>query len=172
MDINFRVAAFDPGGTTGWSTFSALWVPGLPFQQIKWDCGHLGPGNHHDALEQHLGIQRVQFYTVVAERFTDRVSEHSVVLDAKEYEGVIKRYCEAEGVELHLQMPAIAKGFTKNENLKRLGLWEGTKWKHAMDARRHLLWFLINSFPTVRQQFGRAAVELRSELLTKGWPNQ
>jgi len=161
MDINYRVIALDPGGTTGWASYSALWLPGDPvsYSYESWECGHMG-GPHHEQLESWLGMQRVQNYTVVCERFDDRQTGHNVNLVAAEYIGVIKKYCETENVHLVMQMPGVAKPFVKNENLKLLDLWRGVKWKHAMDAQRHLLWYLINGLPH------------RHDLLEKGWPNK
>jgi len=163
IEPNYRVLALDPGGTTGWATYSAyrilstdeVWV----YSYETWTCGHLGPGDHHEELKQLLGLQRVQDYQIVCERFDDRPGgTFSVNLKAKEYIGVVETYCKEERVALFRQMPATAKKFVKNINLQRLELWEGTKWKHAMDARRHLLWFLVNK-------------EKRMTLLAKGWPN-
>jgi hypothetical protein len=162
VDINYRIVALDPGGTTGWATYSALWRPGTnkPYSYEKWDCGHMGPEPHHEQLNIWLGMQRVQNYTVVCERFDDRQTGHKVDLIAGEYIGVVKKYCYEEEVDLVMQMPGVAKPFTKNDNLKKLGLWQGTKWKHAMDAERHLLWYMINGEPH------------RHDLLEMGWPNR
>lgn len=162
MGPNYRVIAFDPGGTTGWATYTALWSPGLPipYSYEAWHCGQLGPDKHHAELKQLLGLQRLENYTVVCERFTDRKTGHNVDLMAREYIGVIETYCQEEGVKLAMQMSGAAKPFVKNANLKSLGLLEGPKWKHAMDARRHLLWYLINGTPH------------RHDLLQKGWPNE
>ncbi len=167
LDINFRIAAFDPGGTTGWATYSALWIPGLPHQNIRWDCGQIGPEKHHMALEQLLGLQQVQHYIIVCERFTDRVTEHHVDLMAREYIGIIEAFCESRKVPLVMQMSSAAKNFTKNPNLKSLGLWSGAEWKHAMDARRHLLWFIVNSAEAPRHM-----QDIKRKLLTEGWPNK
>jgi hypothetical protein len=163
IDYNYRIIALDPGGTTGWATYTALWVPGIPsaFTYEMWDCGQMGPDKHHTQLKSWLGIQRLQRYTVVCERFDDRATGNAVNLAAKEYIGVVEQYCEEDAVyDLKMQMPGIAKSFSSNQNLKNLGLWKGNKWRHAMDAYRHLLWFMINGEPS------------RHDLLAKGWPNK
>jgi hypothetical protein len=161
-DFNYGILALDPGGTTGWAAYRALRITTdgpVEFYQEEWTCGQLGPEKHYRALETLLGNQRVTGYQVVCERFDDRPGgTFSVNLMAKEYIGVVETFCEAEQVEMFRQMPATAKKFVTNTALKNLGLWEGTKWKHAMDARRHLLWFLVNK-------------EKRFDLLAKGWPN-
>lgn len=163
MDVNYRVIAFDPGGTTGWASYSCLYVPGTTQKYFseKYAMGHLGAHEHHQQLEQLLGMQRVSAYTVVCERFDDRPGgTFSVNLKAKEYIGVIEKYCAEDDVPLIRQMPATAKTFVKDVNLKRLDLFYGKKWKHAMDAERHLLWYLVNGSPK------------RTDILAKGWPNE
>jgi hypothetical protein len=156
-DINYRVIAFDPGGTTGWSTYSAH-KSGSTYTQEEWACGHLDQPNHHQQLKILLGNQRVRTYKVVCEKFNDRPgATNSVNLIARDYIGVVELYCQEEGIELHRQMPATAKGFVKDKNMRAMGLFV-RNWKHAMDARRHLLWFLIHR-------------ENRFEFLATGWPN-
>lgn len=164
VDINYRVIALDPGGTTGWATYSAHWDKELNLfttngsDLYPWACGQL-EGKHHSQLEHLLGLQHVQHYWVVCERFDDRSTGHAVNLVAREYIGVVERFCQDRHVPMVRQLPATAKGFVKNQNLKNLDLWDGVKWKHAMDARRHLLWYLIHGEPH------------RYDLLQKGWPN-
>jgi hypothetical protein len=165
LDINFRIIALDPGGTTGWATYSAVKIPGLDMLRYEsWHCGHLGPSKHHAALNQLLGMQHVQDYTIVCERFTDRVTEHAVDLAAREYIGIVEAFCQEREVPLVMQMSSTAKVFTKDTNLKKLGLWS-PGWKHAMDARRHLLWYIINGTPERHSALNK----VKSQLLNKGW---
>lgn len=163
LQPNYRVIAFDPGRTTGWAAYSALYIPGTTVEYFSetYTMGQLGPEDHHVRLNQLLGMQRVQNYTVVCERFEDRpAGTTSVDLKAKEYVGTIETFCEEEDVPLFRQMPAAAKGFVKDENLRRLGIYHGKRWKHAMDGQRHVLWYLINGGPR------------RLDILKKGWPNE
>jgi hypothetical protein len=160
---NFRVIGIDPGGTTGWATYSAYRTYDMidkvyTYEDVEWTCGQLGPDPHHLALEQLLGLQRVRYYTVVCERFTDRVTGHSVDLTAREYIGVIQKYCQEDEVDLVMQMSAQAKKFTNSKNLRELGLYRA-KDKHAMDAYKHCLWYLIHGKPKMYS------------LLETGWPN-
>jgi hypothetical protein len=160
---NCRVIGIDPGGTTGWATFSAYRYfdyasQSYEYEDVEWTCGQLGPEKHHQALEQLLGLQRVEYYTIVCERFTDRVTGHSVDLTAREYIGVIQKYCQEDKVPLVMQMSAQAKGFTNSKNLRKLGLYYA-KDKHAMDAYKHVLWYLIHGQPKMYS------------LLETGWPN-
>lgn len=165
LEPNFRVIAFDPGGTTGWGAYSCLVVPGMEQATIYlsqgWTCGHITGPNHHQELENFLGSQRVTMTTIVCERFDDRATGHHVNPIALEYIGVIKKWCDENDVALRMQMPSQAKSFVKDVNLKRLGIWQGKKWKHAMDAYRHLLWYQIHG------DLGR-----RNDLLQIGWPNK
>jgi hypothetical protein len=161
MDVNYRVIGIDPGGTTGWAVYSAYRIlvdKKYVYTNEHWTCGQLGPEKHHQALEQLLGLQRVETYVVVTERFTDRIKQTAVNLMAREYIGVVEKYCQEEGVELVMQSSSQAKGFTRPPNLKRLGLYVYTK-KHAMDAYKHVLWYLINGRPK------------RDTWLERGWPN-
>lgn len=165
IEPNMRVLALDPGGTTGWATYSCLIIPGIPAATLyltqKFDCGHITGARHHQQLEDFLGNQRVQQFIVVCERFDERPGKSFAVNPvALEYIGVVKRWCSENQVKLVMQMPSQAKGFTTDLNLKRLEIWQGKKWKHAMDAYRHLLWYLIHG------DIGR-----RPDLLARGWPN-
>jgi hypothetical protein len=161
INPNYRILAFDPGGTTGWAMYSALKIPGRPYPwgNELWTCGQMSEPNHHQQLEQFLGMSRVQYTTIVCETFDDLATGHHVDPIAGEYIGVIKGWCEEDGVPLKMQRPGVAKPFTKDINLKRLDLWQGKAWGHAMDAYRHLLWYMIHGEPN------------RHDLLKIGWPN-
>ncbi len=163
LEPNMRILALDPGGTTGWGAYSCLIIPGIEMATIymsqKFTCGHITGANHHLELRNFLGNQRTTAFVVVCERFDDRATGHHVDPVALEYIGVVKDWCEENDVPLVMQMPSQAKTFTKNVNLRRLGIWEGSRWKHAMDAYRHLLWYLIHTTG-------------RNDLLEKGWPNE
>lgn len=162
LEPNFRILALDPGGTTGWAAYSALIIPGIEFATIsmsqRFTCGHITGDKHHVELENFLGSQRLAAFVVVCETFDDTASGHSVNLMAREYIGVVEKWCQENDVPLVMQRPGVAKPFTKDINLKRLGIWKGVKWKHAMDAYRHLLWHMIHTTG-------------RKDLLETGWPN-
>jgi len=143
----YRVLALDPGGTTGWATYTTEAEGVKPYDRLDFTSGHLGPEKHHQALEVLLGNQRTTYFTVVCERFQDRVGEHSINLMAREYIGVVERWCQENETQLVMQTPAYAKGFILDYNLKEAGLWDGPKWKHANDAKRHLLSYMINGTP-------------------------
>jgi len=157
-----RIVALDPGGTTGWATWTDY-----PLEKDRWKCGHIGPEPHHNALDQFLGMQQTNKFVIVCESFEYRnQSRAGLVLDSCEYIGVVKRFCQERGVLLHMQTAAMGKGFVKDNNLRALGLWSGARWKHAMDARRHLLYYMVGSKNTPTSF---VAPELRLGLLRDGW---
>lgn len=160
-DFNFRIVALDPGKTTGWDTYSAMEiynVDGAPeFYNEKWTGGYLGGDSYHFKLEQLLGLQRVQKTILVVERFDQRINDRAADLTAKEYIGVATKWAQQNDVPVVLQMPAHAKGFVKDANLKKVDLWiPGHVNRHQRDARRHILYYMINQLK-------------RNDLLEKGW---
>lgn len=158
----YRVLAFDPGGTTGWSSYTAERMPAVDgpeeYLQEKWQCGQIGPGDHHLALDRFLGSQQTQEFVVVCESFefrnTDKRHRDNISLISREYIGVIKRFHQQRmeghrGQHLVMQTAGLAKSFIPdtgsmaNKKIKDAGLWYPNS-KHAMDATRHLLWYLVN----------------------------
>jgi hypothetical protein len=159
---NFKVIALDPGGTTGWATFAADRMPDGELYAGVWRRGHLGPGQHHDLLYAFLEMETVATTHIVSESFEYRNRARAgLVLDSKEYIGVTKLFCQQRKLIYYSQTAAQGKGFVKDDNIKRLDLWR-PGWKHAMDATRHLLYFLIHN-PVV------SAPDLRRQLLEAGW---
>lgn len=151
----YRVIAFDPGGTTGWATYTAERVrtPEGKFEYYdeKWACGQLGPGDHHAELELLLQMQHTEDYRVVYETFEFRnAARPGLELVSREYIGVIKLWWQKvqrglDGwIELTAQQPAQAVGklsFTQDRHLKNMGLWR-PGYRHANDAQLHLLYYL------------------------------
>lgn len=143
------IVALDPGGTTGWATYQAetLWNANekQEYYNVKWNCGQLGPGQHHAELYSFLEMQRTDQYQLVCESFEFRQkARDNVVLDSKEYIGVVKLYHQVEHIPLQFQTAAMGKGFVTDDKIKKLDLWY-PGWPHAMDATRHLLYFMVNS---------------------------
>jgi hypothetical protein len=179
----YRVLALDPGGTTGWATYTAKRIPvgGLitegpaeyEYYDEKWACGQIGPDEHHYKLDRFLGHMHTQEFIVVCESFEfrnlDRRDRDNLNLMSREYIGVVKQWHQAlepegydtSGVKLVFQTAAQAKGFIPdkgpqaNKKIKDAGLWYPNQ-KHAMDATRHLLWYLVNR-------------ENRMDLVTRWW---
>jgi hypothetical protein len=159
------VLALDPGGTTGWAYFRAetLYNPEQERREYinsKWLVGQLESPEHHDELNNFLGQCHTTDYRIICERFEYRnQSRAGLDLSSREYIGVTKRFCQARQVPLMMQTAAQAKGFVKDAHIKKLGLWSPGK-KHAMDALRHLLFYLTNSYEDR---------DFRLSLLEKGW---
>jgi hypothetical protein len=161
-----RIIGLDPGGTTGWATYTS--------DLRDWSFGQMGPEEHHEQLDQFLGIQHVRDTVIVVEEFEWRTSkpqmaaygDRYVELISKEYIGVVKRWYQErgslQGLTLLIKPAGVIKPFVKDANIKKLGLWK-PGYKHAMDATRNVLWFLIHS------KDPRVPTTLRLELLQKGW---
>ncbi len=122
--------ALDPGVTTGW----AYLVDG----RVK-GCGQL---EQSDKLSRvfHL-LTTFEPEVIVCETFTYQRRD-KVDLTPKMVEGVIRLWAELEGAALFMQTPAMAKKFFSDNKLKALGLWR-TNQRHAMDAMRHLMYYLV-----------------------------
>jgi hypothetical protein len=163
----FRIIAFDPGGKTGWGTFTAdriLWPEGEPtYGGPKFKSGTITGLNHHQDLYQLLVDSLEETTLVVCESFEFRnVDRMGTELISVEYIGVIRFFCQEFGLMLHLQTASQGKAtsgnaFVKKENLVRLGLWKPNS-KDEMDAYGHLLYHMIHTSHV-----------LRNELLEKGW---
>jgi hypothetical protein len=138
-----RVIALDPGETTGWALYRGDAAEGTS----KFTCGQIGPYEHHNELDILLGhMQGEGEYTIVCERFEYRNNSRAGLnLMSREYIGVAKRFVqERREVEYVMQSAAQAKGFVQDRHIKKLGLWSPGD-KHAMDAYRHLLYYLVNT---------------------------
>src|SRR6266496_5385448 len=176
---SFRILALDPGGVTGWATYTALkmrdpFTNEYEYLNEDWTGGQLGnfdgkkwkPAKHHNELETLLGMQHVHDFTVVCEAFDYRNESRSgLVLMSREYIGVVERFCQERNVPLVMQSASVGKitkkGFVRKENLERLGLWVkggGSTWDHMMDSYGHLLQYMIKN--NVK----------KNELLEVGWP--
>jgi len=136
-----RILALDPGGTTGW----ASWTDG------QYNCGQIGPDEHHLELWDFLGNQQTANFTIVCESFEFRQRARAgLELISKEYIGVAKLFKQERMLELHnnqvqklvFQTAAMGKGFIKDDKIKAKGLWTKGQ-KHAMDAMRHLLYYQV-----------------------------
>lgn len=156
------IVALDPGGTTGWAYFRATKLLNTEDQaeyyDESWSCGQLGPGKHHKQLYDMLGLQHTDEYHIVCESFEYRnKTRPGLELVSREYIGVTELFCQERNVPLHMQSASMGKGFVRDTNIKRLGLWS-VGWKHAMDSYRHLLCYMIN-----------AAHVMEYDLLERGW---
>lgn len=147
--ITQRIIGLDPGGTTGWATYSYS----ADTDKFYWDCGQLGPKKHHLELEALLEMEQVKDYTIVCESFEYRnASRAGLVLVSNQYIGVVENFCQKRNVKLVMQTASVGKitkkSFVKKENLEKLDLWVkggGSSWSHAMDAYGHILQYMIKN---------------------------
>jgi len=151
-----RLVALDPGGVTGWASKR---------EDEQWLFQQIGPEEHHDLLYRMLTSHLPT--VVVCEHFEWRPNRHQnaeygdryVELISREYEGVVKLWGSIFNMPVVIQTAGHAKGFVKDENIKKLGLWQPGQ-KHAMDALRHALRYITdpkNDHPD------------RMKYLQKGW---
>lgn len=147
--MKLTILAFDPGGTTGWAMFRAeeIFDPTTEenrYYDTSWSCGQIGPLEHHNELNTFLELQQTEKTIIVFEAFEYRnQSRAGLNLMSREYIGVIKRFCQERGIPTVKVNASQAKGFVRDTHLKRLGLWFFA-YKHAMDANRHLVNYLVN----------------------------
>jgi hypothetical protein len=166
--INFRILALDPGGTTGWATYSAqrLLNPEGRFEYFEetWDRGQIGPREHHGLLRTLLEMQCVYGFTVVCESFQQYRERDSVNLIPLEYIGVVKSLCQERRVPLTFQSSSQGKvrdnSFVRRKNLLNLGLWYPNA-QHAMDATGHLLFNMIHN--------KGVSTDRKNQLMIDGW---
>jgi hypothetical protein len=157
------VLGLDPGGTTGWCMYRAEIPNQAPhvYNKEEWLHGELGPGEHHLRLLDFLSCMHTDNFIIVCESFEFRQGKQrdNIVLDSKEYIGVVKLYgqsCEAthHGASLPnvvFQTASYGKGFwypripgTKRRDptkLKTVGLYQ-TGSTHMNDATSHVLQYL------------------------------
>jgi hypothetical protein len=163
----YRIIALDPGGTTGYAVLTVGHG-----NAMNWRQGHLGPDEHHKALWALLELQAVSQTAIVCESFEYRNNSRAgLVLVSAEYIGITKLFARERNIPLFFQTAAEGKcgdkTFVRKEHLERLGLWKGTKWKHAMDATAHLVrWIVLES-----KKHPEVGVdeELREWFVLQGW---
>lgn len=173
---DFRIISLDPGGTTGWAMFTSkyvktkdLFAPDSEYVKTfippgTWECGQIGPHEHHKDLYYFLIENWIEETYIVSESFEYRNdSPAGLELVSREYIGIAKLVAAQHRVGLYQQTASQGKvrnkptAFVKPSNLKKLNLWKPGQ-PHAMDAYGHLLYYMINS-----------ARILRTELLEAGW---
>jgi hypothetical protein len=151
-----RIIAIDPGGTTGWATWTRTRLGN------EWACGQIGSDDHHNQLDVLLGNQHVTDFTIVCEGFGQYRDMNEVNLISLEYIGVVKRFAQERFLPVNLQQSQQGKvgGFVKRDNLLTLGLWYPSR-PHAMDAYGHLLYFMLVDYGVDQLT--------RNEILRQAW---
>lgn len=145
-----KVLALDPGGTTGWATFeiradtklkTVLWEG--PVEKHFTESGQLAQPDHHRILYSLLVSQAPDI--IVSESFQNRNNDFANQI-SMEYQGVIKLYDQThKHCRVHWNTASTGKGFATNKKLVHLNIMlkPSERWKHANDARRHLLQYLV-----------------------------
>ena len=140
--------ALDPGETTGW----ALLTEGhklLRSGEIKTKTVEIGI----PALQELLKKYKPNF--VVYEHY--RVYQHKAKdhahsdLHTSQFIGAIKAVCIVWDIPYYAQMASVAKGFCTDEKLKDWRLYKRGE-KHARDAIRHGIYFLIFNWKKVLKE--------------------
>lgn len=121
------ILALDPGGITGWRTYSS----GL------FTAGFLGPDPHHKELWGFL--DSVSADVVVCESFQHTTGKSTELISA-EYVGIVKAWAGINDRKLVMQTSSEGKGFWNDDKLKRISLYVVNK--HIRDATRHLLHYM------------------------------
>lgn len=172
--MTFRILGLDPGGTTGWATFTAesRWSAqeGTTYSKVRWDCGQLADDKHlhHKELDDLLGFMQTDHFIVVCESFEYRNRARAgLELISKEYIGVLNLFYQermqplGKSQQVYYQTASMGKitqnSFVKKRHLQKLGLWSPGL-GHAMDGYGHILYWMIHTGDVLRQ-----------ELLEKGW---
>jgi hypothetical protein len=134
-----KIIGIDPGETTGIAICDTDELP-----HWRWKFDQLGPEEHH--LELSDLLEMLYPSRIVYERFENRGNQAARLVSC-EYIGVIKRYAQAHyrHQEVIVQSASQAKAFWTNDKLKAILLWKGNDLKHAMDATRHVLYYLMQS---------------------------
>lgn len=137
----YRILAFDPGGTTGYKLYDS--------ETDTFSGGQLEP-NHHFKLWSMLNDLKIN--AVVYETFEYRnKSRAGLVLDSREYIGIIRLFEAMYSIPTTKQTPAQAKGFVSDARLKRGGLWVPGH-PHENDACRHLIYYMINTMKVMPEK--------------------
>lgn len=126
------ILALDPGGTTG-----LAWIRDVKDKVV---CSlQVGPYEHHSELWDFLTVNAPEH--IVCESFTYRNGLAKADLIPVEYIGVIRLWCERKERPMTMQTPSMAKKFFDDKKVKAAGLWKPSM-PHAMDAVRHLLYYI------------------------------
>jgi hypothetical protein len=147
-----RIISLDPGGTTGYVVWDSS-HEGVLYFAGSW--GQLGPDPHHEKLWRLLLEQDTYMsgnLLIICERFDNRGNDFAKLVSV-EYIGVVKLYqqvvqhanvCSGQGV---VWQGSDVKTWADNKKLKACGmlLTPMTKWRHANDAMRHLLYYVCHS---------------------------
>lgn len=134
------VVAVDPGLVTG---LAVLHFPEMRFGSEQVEGRHA----FYDTLNGVLGSGIPA--ELVCEKYviTQRSAQVSPQYDALYIIGHLDAVCHRLGIPFTLQTPAQAKSFASDDKLKRAGWYRATPGGHANDAARHLLRYVVRTYP-------------------------
>ena len=132
--MGLRIIGLDPGQTTGLVCLELMDQTVHEWVVVE----QLGPSDHHQILYNKLFELKPQ--RVVCERFTYQRRD-LVVLKSVEYIGVARLFSINSETPMYEQTPTQAKNLWTDSKVKKLGLWRPNM-PHAMDAMRHVLYFV------------------------------
>ena len=141
-----KVIALDPGGTTGVVILNHDGAT-QGFVRKHFRALHIGNNMpHHKKLWTFLVHEHPDL--IVCERF-DNSGDAAAKMIALEYIGVIRLYGELFGVTVLWQGADMAKNWAPNDKLAMTTLivTPVTRWKHANDAMRHMLYWICFRAP-------------------------
>lgn len=129
-----KYIALDPGETTGVAIYTQKKSPG----QVDRFWKRLQVVTHQEVWEL---LAKEDPHVVIAESFVQSTGAGATNFGAVEINGVIKLYQQLTDKPIVWQGRQI-KNFWDDEKLKTVTLWEKGQ-KHAMDATRHMLYYLM-----------------------------
>ncbi len=124
-----RILALDPGKTTGAAYFPDANEFHVEQRELPYS---------HKELYNYLRLVNPDI--IVCESFVYQRRD-KVDLSPVEMIGVVKLYCERNGTPYKEQTPSQAKKFWEDKKIRTVGLWVPGH-PHAVDATRHLLYFM------------------------------
>lgn len=137
-----RILAFDPGETTGMFQLMRSPTPSFTSVSIQLKTPTLDEG--YKAVEHQ--ISQFNPDVVVCEDYRvygHKVQQHSwAALHTPKFVGIITAVCLSRNIPIIMQMAGQAKGFCTDDKLRFWNMYN-TNHRHANDAARHALFYLI-----------------------------
>jgi hypothetical protein len=141
------LVALDPGQTTGYAIFNASNL--IEAGQLETKNIEEGMVVLNNFLHKHNPDYVVyEAYRVYQHKTQDHANSD---LHTSQFIGCIKVLCIQQGIKYYNQMASVAKQFCTDDKLRSWGMWIKSK-KHARDAVRHALYFLVFNYKKVKEK--------------------
>jgi len=146
------ILTFDPGETTGWSSWAKEIDAKEPPKLVKW--GQLNTKTLRNAIELEESVKNLLMGSNDTSRPNVVVIEDYRIYEWKTDEhawssvhtiqliGLIKTYCIQNNIPYVMQSAQIAKQFATDEKLKDWDFWQPGM-RHARDAIRHGIYYIL-----------------------------